>query len=654
MPYFIKRKENLLDPEEVLLDKKAKESAEKEKLDSLQWPLSKTLMKIIFWLAVILSIVVFLRCFYLTILKGADFEVRALNNKNRYFYIEAPRGIIYDRNKNPLVVNSPSYSLMMIPMDLPTDSEELKNIVEIISQIFGIKTEEMQKLLDYVQKYNLIYSFEPILVKTDVKIDQIRSFESKIGDEKGFVILPAYEREYPYGEVFSHVLGYVGKISSDELEKYKDYPLSSVVGKTGLESFYEETLKGIPGRKNIEIDATLNVKKSLDEIAPQAGSNIITTLDKDLQEFFYKTLKKSVEDYSAKGAAGIILNPKNGEILSLVSLDSFDPNVMVKGKDTDLINEYLFSKRYVLFNRVVSGIYQPGSLIKPLMALAALEENIIDPDKKIYDEGQIVITSPYNPEEKYIYRDWEQHGWVDMKKAISRSCNVYFWTIGGGYQDINGLGWEKIKKYWLKFGFGEKTGLDLEGEAQDILPDPEYLKQVRPNDPTWRLGDTYNVSIGEGGLSLTPLKMSTYISLIANNGILFQPHLVKAVETQDNFQEIQLVISRKLDVSQENLKIVQEGMREVVLSGTATSLRSALLEIAGKSGSPKYGSGSEERYNAIFGAYAPYEDPEIVILIVVENPTSNTGSTLPVIKDVINWYATNRYQQEKEGLNVDE
>ncbi|MGE4555040.1 MAG: hypothetical protein AB7D02_02880, partial [Candidatus Paceibacterota bacterium] len=187
MSYFIKRKENLLDPEEVLLDKKAKESAEKEKLDSLQWPLSKTLMKIIFWLAVILSIVVFLRCFYLTILKGADFEVRALNNKNRYFYIEAPRGIIYDRNKNPLVVNSPSYSLMMIPMDLPTDSEELKNIVEIISQIFGIKTEEMQKLLDYVQKYNLIYSFEPILVKTDVKIDQIRSFESKIGDEKGFV-----------------------------------------------------------------------------------------------------------------------------------------------------------------------------------------------------------------------------------------------------------------------------------------------------------------------------------------------------------------------------------------------------------------------------------------------------------------------------------
>ncbi len=650
--FFINRKENLLDPEEVLLDKKALENEPSEQLGALQWPISKKAINSIFWMGVIIAFIVFSRSFSLMILKGFEYEVKALNNKNRQIFIEAPRGIIYDRYHNPLVINVPSYSLMVIPLDLPRDSQELESVLKKISKIFNYDYNDLTKLIKIIFEKNLIYSIDPILIKSNLSPEEIREFEVEIEGNKGFIVLPTFKREYPFKEVFAHVLGYVGKISDEEIESYKNYPLFSLVGKTGLEKFYEEVLRGIPGKKIVELDASLKIKRNIQEIPPIKGKDIITTLDKDLQIVFYESLKESVDQYSAEGAAGIILNPKTGEVLAMVSLDSFDPNILVEGKDKKLINSYLTSKRYPLFNRVVSGIYQPGSLIKPLMAIAALEEKIIDPNKNIYDEGEIIITNPYNPEVKYVFKDWKNHGWVNLKKAIAESCNFYFWAIGGGYKDIKGLGFEKIKEYWLKFGLGELTGIDLPSESKDILPDPDYLKKIRPEDPVWRLGDTYNVSIGTGGLSLTPLKMSAYISIIANNGVLMKPHLVSKIEGSGEAIEIQPEIKRKIEVSLSNLKIVQEGMREVVLSGTATPLRYALLNIAGKSGSPKYGYGSTERYNAVFGAYAPYENPEIVILIVIENPTSNVGSTLPVIEKVVNWYALNRLEKnEKNKLN---
>ena len=645
--YFLNRKENLLNPEDVLLDRRAQEKEDEGfKLESLSWPLNKKAIMAIFWIAFCLTIFILFRGFYLMILRGSEYEIKAINNKTRQILIEAPRGIIYDRNKNPLTVNIPSYSLMIIPLDLNKNEKDFESLILKISKIFDYDLEELKSIIDLIYRKNLNYSLNPILLKPEVSAEEIREFETEVEENKGFAIFPTYKREYPYKEIFAHVIGYIGKMSNEELEKYKNYPLSSKIGKMGLESYYQETLAGVSGKKIVELDATLKIKKTIQEISPTSGSNLITTLDKELQEVFFNALKKSVKDYSAKGAAGIIMNPKNGEILSLVSLDSFDSNILTEGKNKDLINYYLTSKRFPLFNRVVSGIYQPGSLIKPLVALAALEENIIDPKKNIYDEGEIVIVNPYNPEIKYVFKDWKNHGWVNMKKAIAESCNFYFWAISGGYKDIKGLGWEKIKQYWQKFGLGDFLGIDLPSEAKGVLPDPEYLKKIRPEDPVWRLGDTYNIAIGTGGLSLTPLQMSAYISIIANNGVLMKPHLVKAIE-KPNGELISIKPEEKIHLSfkEENLRIVQEGMREVVLSGTATPLKYALLDIAGKSGSPKYGQGMTERYNAVFGAYVPFENPEIVILIVIENPTSNTGSTLPVIEEVVNWYALNRHQK---------
>jgi len=632
MPFrknLVKRDGYLLDPEEILLDKRAEEMGENQ-LAKLEWPLASIFVKGLLLLCSILMAVIFSRIFYLQIAKGSYYTDLADNNKTRHYIINAPRGIIYDRYGEPLVLNSPSFSLTMVPLDLPRDSNERKKLIEQVVSIFNLNQGEIENIL---RESNKLSSIEPILLKPKLEVGEIRKFEANVESNKGFIVIADTSRYYPYKETMAQVLGYVGKISSEDKEIYKNYPLTSMVGKDGLESYYESTLQGKWGRRLVEVDAYGKLKQDLGTISPQDGDDLITTIDKDLQIKFYESLEKQLKNLGVSAGAGIALNPKTGEILAMVNLPSFDPNVLVQGSPSDLINQYLTSKDHPLFNRAISGLYSPGSLIKPLVALAALEEKIIDPLKKIYDEGQIVVTSPYNPEEKYIFNDWQPHGWVDMRKALAVSCNVYFWTVGGGYQDITGLGLEKIKKYWNFFKLGEKQGIDLDDEGVDVLPDQEWLKKVRPNDPTWKLGDTYNISIGEGGLSLTPLAMADYISTIANNGLLMKPHLEKDISPAPLLN---------LNVSLDNLKIVQEGMRQVVTEGTATSLNDLPMAVAAKSGSPKFISLGKEKYHALFGAYAPYEAPQIVILILIEQPPQGSVATLPVAREVLDWYYQNR------------
>jgi len=630
--FYVKRKKYLLDPEEVLLDRKVKEAREKN-LESLEAPISRFLIKGILGICLLLFFIIFSRVFYLQAIEGANYQQRAENNSTYHYIVNAPRGIIYDRFQEPLVFNNSSYSLMMIPSEVPKNESERQGLLEKIAEIFKVEKNEVETLFQSRQYY---HSLEPILIKSNLTIDEVRFFETTIKENSGFNIVSDYSRNYPFGEAFAHILGYIGKISAKDLEKYKNYPLTSMVGKDGLEAYYEHILQGKTGQKIIEVDAKLNVQKNLGSIEPEKGGDLITTLDKDLQIVFYNSLKKRIEDIGSSGGAGIILDAKTGEILSLVSVPSFDPNALTQGTPVDLINKYLQSSSMPLFNRAISGLYSPGSLIKLLMAIAALEEKIIDPKYELFTEGEIVITSPYDSQEKWIFRDWKNHGWVNMKKAIAVSCNVYFWALGGGWEDIVGLGLGKIQKYWLAFGLDKKLDIDLFGESISVLPDTKWLAQHRPNDPLWKLGDTYNISIGEGGLVLTPLQMAAYIATIANDGVLMQPHLLKNETPKEKLN---------IKVNPENLKIVQEGMREVVLSGTGTLLQSLPFEVAGKSGSPKVYIKGKEAYHAIFGAYAPYENPQIVILVFIETPPSTVVATLPVVAEVLQWYWENRVNE---------
>ena len=636
--YFIKRDEHLLDPEEILLDRGTEKSIEFQ-LEKLEKPISPFLIKAILLIGLGLIFLIAGRSFALQIIEGQDYRQRADNNRIRFSIINAPRGIIYDRFNNPLVYNSPSFSLVMVPLDLPSSSEEKETLTNQIVDSFQLDKNEIVNILAREENR---YSIIPILLKSNLTMEEVRQFETQSLQGSGFEVITDNSRHYPLKEQFAHLIGFIGRISSQDQDQYQDYPMNSKVGKQGLEAYYEKELQGQPGKKLVEIDAHNNIKQSLGSVPPQKGKDIFTTIDKDLQEVLYNSLQKRMQTLGIKGTAGIALNPKTGEVLALVSLPSFDPNVMTQGSPSSVIDGYLNSSLYPLFNRAVSGLYPPGSVIKPLMGLAALEEHIIDPDYKMHTNGQLVVVSPYDPQQKYVFNDWQNNGIVDMRRAIAMSCNVYFWTVGGGWNNIKGLGLAKIRKYWQEFGLDKKLGIDLPGEKQAVLPSEDWLREIRPSDPTWKVGDTYNISIGEGGLSLTPLEMAAYISTIANDGVLMKPHFLKT----ENPEEL-----LRLKVQPQNLKIIQEGMRDVITEGTAKSLSSLPLSLAGKSGSPKFVYKGKIGYHAIFAAYAPYEDPEIVLVVLAEDPPEGNVVTLPVVEEVLNWYWENRMQDNKEIIN---
>ncbi len=645
-PYKLKKTDYFLHPEEVLLEKDDKVGL--NSASRLEWPIERKLFIILKSLVVVLMGILLGMTLYLQIFKSSYYITQAKNNYLRSYTINAPRGIIYDRYGEPLVLNSSSYSLVMMPLDLPRLESDRIKLSREIAQVLNLDAEEIKNLVANTD----LLSIEPVLIKSNLELEEVRKLETSFVNTPGFLVIEDTSRYYPFKEAFSHVVGYVGKLSQSELQKYPDYPLTSSVGKTGLELFYEDKLHGQPGQKIVETNATYTVIKDLGQEDPVKGNDLITTLDSELQLVLFNSLKNQIRDLKINGGAAIALNPKTGEVLALISQPSFDPNIMTKGSPAATINKYLTSSQHPLFNRAVAGFYPPGSLIKPLVGLAALEEKIISPEFKLYDEGKIVIVSPYNKNEKYTFSDWQPHGWVDMREAIAQSCNVYFWTVGGGYGDISGLGWQKLYKWWQIFGLDKKTGIDLVEEINPPLPSPQWLAKTRPQDPTWRVGDTYNVSTGEGGLVLTPIQLVNYVAGIANNGVIRQPHLVNKIQGVDG--KIESVrpfkVSSVLPVKPENIKVIQEGMRGVVTYGTASVLKDLPLEAAGKSGSPQRKVNGQNVYEGLFAIYAPYNDPEILLLVVLEKPPNGASDTLPTIREAINWYQKNRLGKTEEEI----
>jgi len=290
---------------------------------------------------------------------------------------------------------------------------------------------------------------EPILLKTNVSIEEARKFESEITeqDKKGFYLVEDYSRYYVDPEAFSHILGYTGKMDNIDIQENPQYPISDIIGKMGIEKYYEQYLHGVSGKQLMEINARSEINPNLGEIKAKPGNNLITTIDKDLQLELYKDLKTTITNLHIHKGAGLAINPQTGEVLALVSFPSIDVNTLTKGSPRADIDKMTSNIYMPFINRVISGLYAPGSTIKPLVAIAALQEHTIDPDKTIVDEDAIVIPNPYDAKHPSIFRDWKNHGIVDMRKAIAYSCNIYFYALGGGYKDIEGLGIRRLKQY---------------------------------------------------------------------------------------------------------------------------------------------------------------------------------------------------------------
>lgn len=592
-----------IEPHEVLLDSLAEKKEEQLGLSEKRFEvplLRKIIQGFLVFCFLVMSFLLF-KTFQFQVVEGKDFVQQAERNKFIVRQIQAERGVIYDRNMEQLVFNRSTF-------DLVCEGEVVKNL-----------------------------SHQELIL-----------FEAGSSDYSDCVINTSVVREYKEGEFFSHILGYTARIRGEELTVAPDfYSSSDYVGRAGLESYYERYLRKNPGKLRVERDVLGQALSQEILSLPESGKSLVLWLDADLQRKMQEELEEKYKEIGARGAVGVAMDPKTGGILSLVSLPGFDNNLFQKGADAASLQALLDDVQKVnsLFNRAVSGRYLTGSTIKPMIAAAALQEKIISPQKQIYSAGYIDVPHQYNPEIVYQFKDWMAHGWVDMRKAIAQSSNVYFYSIGGGYGDQKGLGPTRIKEYLEFFGWTERTGIDLPGEAVGFVPDVEWKREALGEG--WWDGNTYYLSIGQEYLQITPMEVLTSIAAIANGGKLLKPQVVQKIVDSSSrgaevVEEFFPEVIRDGFIDPENLEVVREGMRQAVTGfnspqASAVILNSLPVSSAAKTGTAELGN---DRYNNWITVFAPYEDPEIILTLMVENVKGVQAAVLPVARDILEWYFT--------------
>lgn len=583
-----------IEPHEILLDSLAEKKEQEINFygPKLEIPLMKKILQVFFAFCFLVILGLFIKTFRLQVVEGEGFIQLAEKNKFIIHQIQAERGVIYDQKMEQLVFNKSTF-------DLVCPDEIIQNISYQDLILFEIKGPD---------------EFPDCRIATNVA------------------------RDYKDGEVFSHLIGYMGKIKSEEFAIAPEfYSINDYVGRDGVENFYERYLRKNPGKLRIEKDVFDRVISQEVLSLPESGKSLILWLNADLQRKAKTELENKYRELGAKGAVVIAMDPKSGGILSLISLPSFDNNLFQKGGDPQSLHSLLSDPQKVkpLFNRAISGRYLTGSTIKPFVAYAALEEKIITAEKQIYGSAYIEIPHRYDPEISYKFRDWTTHGWVDMRKAIAQSCNIYFYTIGGGYEEQKGLGPTKIKEYLELFGWTDKTGIDLPGEAAGFVPDMAW-KRERFNEGWWD-GNTYFLSIGQEFLQITPLEVTVAYTAIANNGVLYQPKVVKEIINGEKI-EPQAVRQDFIDIK--NIQVIKEGMRQAVTGfnspqASAVILNSLPVSAAAKTGTAELGG---DRYNNWVTVFAPYENPEIVLTVMIEDVKGVQAAALPVAKEILEWY----------------
>ncbi|MCC6323865.1 hypothetical protein IT400_03695 [Candidatus Nomurabacteria bacterium] len=434
------------------------------------------------------------------------------------------------------------------------------------------------------------------------------------------------ERTFISDSGFAHLLGYVSYPAKD---KSGNYWQDEFIGKDGVEKVYNDKLKGINGKRITEIDVKGKVQSENIVTLSVYGNDIILSIDNRIQKKLYSSIGAMAQNVKFSGGAGVFMDINTGEILALTSYPEYNSNILSKGEDSKVIKGYLTDSRKVFLNRAIGGLYTPGSIVKPFIGYGALVENVITPFKTIFSNGKIEIPNPYFKDKKSVFNDHGVFGYVDMRKAIAVSSDVYFYEIGGGYQDQKGLGIVNIDKYAKNFGISQKTGIDLNGEKEGNIPTPEW-KALKFKGEPWRLGDTYNTSIGQYGFQVTPIQMVRAVASIANGGTLLTPHITVG----DKILEAK---KTTLPINPEAMKVIKEGMRMAVTEGTATALNIPGVQVAAKSGTAQLGVGNTNTNSWIIGFF-PYENPKYAFAVLMERgPKAASGNATRVASEVIDY-----------------
>ena len=519
-------------------------------------------------LMIAISVILIARLGYLQIITGKQYQALAENNRIRIQEIKPIRGIIYDRNLVPLVKNQPSFTLMATPVDLYEQNYPIDRLINELSMIYPDAPE-----LQGARVALASYSYIPVILKKNIRYEEGIQLIPKMENWPGIFLQENATRGYLFKDIFAHILGYTGFVDNDDLTHDSYYSLTDNVGKSGIELMYENALRGVKGKKYIEVNSLGKEDKLLDYAQPQKGDDIILTIDANLQEKLTEVLQNTMKKFGVTKSAAILLDPHTGEILALISLPAFNNNIFTVELNKNVYNELIQNPDTPLFNRAVSGEYPPGSTFKMIVGSAALEEKIIDENFSVLSVGGIRVG-------EWFFPDWlpQGHGRVDIREAVAWSVNTFFYIIGGGTEGFGGLGIEKINLFAAKFNIGSQTGVDLPNEASGFLPNPLWKKQNKKEQ--WYLGDTYHVSIGQGDLLVTPLQVALATSFFANSGTLYKPHIVK--------QKPQII--DKNFISEHTIDIMREGLRDAVRLGSARSLESLHIEAAGKTRNAQFSS----------------------------------------------------------------
>jgi penicillin-binding protein 2 len=587
------------------------------------------------------------RLVFLQIVNGERYTYLSENNRIRIKRVPGTRGMIFDRHGQLLVDSRPSFDLIFVP----EDSQDPKDTLRLLARYLKRDENEMLKIYEDGRSRA---AFDEMVLGRDVDWSVVVAVESHQLELPGVTLRTRPRRSYADGPMAAHVLGYLGEINQRQLKLLKDqgYVVGDEIGQYGLERRWEELLRGQSGGQQVEVDALGRRVRVLHEVSDVPGYTVRLTLDRQMQEAAYEALK-------GKEGTIVALDVNSGAVLALASTPAFDPNVFARGIKSEEWSALVKDQLRPLSNRAVQGQFPPGSTFKIIMAIAGLEEGVINPESYIQDPGFFSFGNR-------SFRDWKKggHGAVNLHRAIVESCDTYFYQVGAK------LGIDRIAKWARAFGLGEKTGIALDDEKSGVIPDTEW-KRKRFRQP-WFPGETISVAIGQGYVTVTPLQLANMMAAVANGGKLFRPYLVSKVESVDGVtvREYEPELIRQVELKPDTWKRVRAALADVVsgAGGTGGAARSPLIQIAGKTGTAQViemkGAylksehlAYDNRDHAWFVAYASAENPQVAIVVLVEHGGHGGEAAAPLAKKVLEKFvevekqATDRQQVRAEGTS---
>lgn len=570
-------------------------------------------LRVLGGLIVLIIAVLIGRAGYLQVYDGDYYASLADGNRIRIIPASAPRGTFYDRNGELLVTNRPGFTVSLLPLTAPI-SDDVK---QRISDLVHVPVEEINK------KIAAHSGFNPIRIKSDVTPDIVSIIEEQKDNYPGVVIEVQPIRDYIYKQQGAHTFGYVSEINDEELAKKKDegYKSGDIIGKFGLEKVYDKELRGADGGEQVEVDVSGKPVAILGRKDPVPGDDLVLTIDKNLQLAAEKAVDEQLAQIHASAAAAVVMNPQTGEILAMVSRPAFDPNAFAHGISTKYWNQLNNNPFHPMDNKTITGEYPPGSTFKIVTGTAALTEGVVTPEEKILDTGHHWIIPKGNSEGEAL-------GWINFREALAHSDNVYFYEMG------NRLGIDRLEKYARMFGLGARTGIDLPYEADGLVANRRY-KEKNFEDGEWYLSETFDAAIGQGFNLVTPLQAAMVMSQIAADGKRYKPHLVNRIVAPDGstVKEFEPELLSTLDVPENVIKLVQDGLHDVTKYGTAaSSFRGFNIDIAGKTGTAENSHGRDHGW---FVAYGPFDNPNIVVAVIVEQGGFGSQSAVPIGRKIL-------------------